>query len=397
MRRLTIIFLFIIVILYLLSSLAFCQSGIQQEIDQFNGFTGLLFQDLSTREILFSHNQDRLFTPASLVKLFTFLAALEILGPGYRYTTSFYFSSEVPGEIQSDLFIKGSGDPTHSPEIIRKIANDLVKKYDIRSIGGDITLDDSLFCHEEFLGKGWMWDDENPLISAFVVKEYSTRVKSLSYYRTMPLIWGELFCQELFRLGVWFDGDIRIGEIEEGLTIKAVHHSETLDQILTSMMKMSDNQSAEIVFRTLPLIKNPIEASTINMAITSFSELIDERLGLHWGEDYFIVDGCGLSEYNLLTPSQVVKVICYLFQEFGSDVLKYLASTSEKGTIKERFAFQLWGKTGSLPSASGLAGILQTKKNRLVVFCLMEDNFRGEQNDPKVFEDKVIEYIYEHY
>jgi hypothetical protein len=45
-----------------------------------------------------------------------------------------------------------------------------MQKYDIRHISGDIVLDNSKFLPEEFLGRGWMWDDKNPLIGALAVK-----------------------------------------------------------------------------------------------------------------------------------------------------------------------------------------------------------------------------------
>ncbi len=397
MRKVFLYFIIINIFFLLMSPLAFSQSSIQDKIEEFNGFSGILVQDLLTQEVLLSHNENKLFTPASLGKLFTLLAGIEILGQEYCYPTVIYFSSDAPGEITGNLIVRGGGDPTQSPEVIKQIAHNLVKKYNIRRIYGDIILDNTLFKREEFLGRGWMWDDQNPLVGAIAIKGYSTKEKQLSYYNTMPLVWGELFCQELRRLGVQVDGDVEIGEVEEGLTIKAIHYSETLDSILSYMMKMSDNQSAEIIFRTLPLVENPDEGSTISLSITSLSEIIHESLGIQWGEDYILVDGCGLSEYNLLSPKQIVLAIFTLYRQYGTDLLKYFAHVNEKGTIRERFSFPIWGKTGSLPSASGLAGILETKKNREIVFCLMENNFFGEQNNPKVFEDSLIEYIHEKY
>ena len=391
------IFLITIAVIVCLSSVVFGQTEIQQKIEQFDGFVGILIEDLDTKEVLISHNHDLLFTPASLVKYYTLLAGLEILGAKYQYSTRFFFSSDVPGEIIGDLFIQGNGDPTQSSEMIRQIARNLVNKYEIRHIYGNIVLDNSQLHNEEFLGRGWMWDDENPIIGSIAVKGYYLEDKKFSCFNMMPLVWGELFCQELHQLGVQIDGGLMIGEVQEGLTLKAIHYSETLDGILANMMKMSDNQSAEIIFRTMPLVQNPEEKSTIHLAIHSFSELIGELFGIQWGEDYILVDGCGLSEYNLFTPAQIVMVISYLHRHFGEELLEYLANVHEKGTMKERFPFQLWGKTGSLPSASGLAGILKTKRERQVAFCLMENNFLGEQSNPKSFEDDIIKYIYENY
>jgi len=300
---------------FIFTSLLICVAGagtnIREEINQFPGFSGILIKDLNTQEVLFSHNEDKLFTPASLTKIFTLLAALEIFDEEqYAYATSFYFSSTTPGEINGDLYIVGSGDPTQTPEVIRKIADALVQKFSIKYISGDIVLDNSKFLPQEFLGRGWMWDDKNPLIGALTVTGYKVKEKQNSYLNTMPLLWGKIFSQELSKKGVKIEGNIRVGKIQEDLRIKYIYYSDTLDKILAYMMKKSDNQSAENIFRTLVPEDNPEEVSTtIAGAIASLEEIIDTTLGLKWGKDYILVDGCGLSEYNLTTPTHLVKEI----------------------------------------------------------------------------------------
>lgn len=384
------------------TSLLICVTGastnIREEINQFPGFPGILIKDLNTQEVLFSHNEDRLFTPASLTKIFTLLAALEIFDEEqHAYPTSFYFSSTTPGEINGDLYIVGSGDPTQTPEVIRKIADALVQKFSIKHISGDIVLDNSKFLPEEFLGRGWMWDDKNPLIGALTVTGYKVKEKQNSYLNTMPLLWGKIFSQELSKKGVKIDGSIRIGKTKENLQVKYIYYSDTMNKILAYMMKKSDNQSAENIFRSLAPEDNPEGISSIAGAIASLEEVIDTTLGLKWGKDYILVDGCGLSEYNLTTPAHLVKAITYLYQKFDFKILDYFANTKEKGTLKERLPFQVWGKTGTLSSASALAGLLETKNKRWVVFCLMENNFIfiEEGDDPKIFENRIVEYIYE--
>jgi D-alanyl-D-alanine carboxypeptidase/D-alanyl-D-alanine-endopeptidase (penicillin-binding protein 4) len=374
--------------------------GIREEISQFPGFSGILIKDLNTQEVLFSHNEDKLFTPASLTKIFTLLVALETFDEEqYAYPTSFYFSSTTPGEINGDLYVVGSGDPTQSPDVIRKIADALVQKYGIRHISGDIVLDNSKFLPEEFLGRGWMWDDKNPLIGAFTITGYKVKEKQDSYFNTMPLLWGKIFSQELSKKGVKIEGNVRIRKAQEGLRVKYIYYSDTLEKMLAYMMKKSDNQSAENIFRTLALIGNPDGVSTIARAISSLEEVIDTTLGLKWGKDYILVDGCGLSEYNLTTPAHLVKAITYLYRKYDFKILDYFASTKEKGTLKERLPFQVWGKTGTLSSASALAGLLETKNKRWIVFCLMENNFIfiEDEKDPKIFENRIIEYIYENF
>jgi len=372
-------------------------TGIREEIDQFSGFSGVLIKDLNTQEVLFSHNEDKLFTPASLTKIFTLLAALETLGKEYAYPTSFYFSSTTPGAINGNLYVAGSGDPTQSPEVIRKIADALVQKCNIKYISGDIVLDNSKFLPEEFLGRGWMWDDKNPLIGALTVMGYEVKEKQNSYLKTMPLLWGDIFSQELSKKGVKIKGNIRIGKTPEDLKVKYIYYSDTLDKILAYMMKKSDNQIAENIFRTLVQEDSADGVSTIARAIASLEEVIDTALGLKWGKDYILVDGCGLSEYNLIAPAHLIKAISYLYQKYDFKVLDYFANTKESGTLRERLPFQVWGKTGTLSSASAMAGLLQTKNKRWVVFCLMENNFIfiENENDPKIFENRIIENIYQ--
>ena len=395
------IFIFLLsflITISLLICIAGARTGIWEEIGQFPGFSGVLIKDLNTQEVLFSHNEDKLFTPASLTKIFTLLVALETFNEEYAYPTSFYFSSTTPGEINGDLYVVGSGDPTQSPAIIRKIADVLVEKYNLRHISGDIILDNSKFLPEEFLGRGWMWDDKNPLIGALTVKGCEVKEKQNSYLNTMPLLWGNIFFGELSKKGVKIKGDIRIGKIREDLKVKYIHYSDTLDKILAYMIKKSDNQSAENIFRTFVLKDNPeSESHTIAQAIASLEEVIDKTLGVKWGKDYIVVDGCGLSEYNLITPAHLVKAITYLYQKYDFKILDYFANTKESGTLRERLPFQVWGKTGTLSSASALAGLLQTKNKRWIVFCLMENNFIfiKDENDPKIFENRIIEYIYE--
>ena len=397
------IFIFLLsflITISLLICIAGARTGIWEEIGQFPGFSGVLIKDLNTQEVLFSHNEDKLFTPASLTKIFTLLVALETFNEEYAYPTSFYFSSTTPGEINGDLYVVGSGDPTQSPAVIRKIADVLVEKYNLRHISGDIILDNSKFLPEEFLGRGWMWDDKNPLIGALTVKGFEVKEKQNSYLNTMPLLWGNIFFGELSKKGVKIKGDIRIGKIREDLKVKYIHYSDTLDKILAYMIKKSDNQSAENIFRTFVLKDNPeSESHTIAQAIASLEEVIDTTLDVKWGKDYIVVDGCGLSEYNLMTPAHLVKAITYLYQKYDFKIMDYFANTKESGTLKERLPFQVWGKTGTLSSASALAGLLQTKNKRWVVFCLMENNFIfvKDENGPKIFENKIIKYIYENF
>src|SRR4029079_18761582 len=69
---------------------------------------GIQVVDLKSGSALYSRNADRLFLPASNMKLFTAALALERLGPDYRLTTHWVRAR------WGDLILVGGGDPSLS-------------------------------------------------------------------------------------------------------------------------------------------------------------------------------------------------------------------------------------------------------------------------------------------
>jgi D-alanyl-D-alanine carboxypeptidase/D-alanyl-D-alanine-endopeptidase (penicillin-binding protein 4) len=75
---------------------------------------GFLLADQQTGEVLESLEADKLFVPASTTKLFSCAAALDGLGPDYRFRTPIFKRGRVDeaGTLKGDLILVASGDPT---------------------------------------------------------------------------------------------------------------------------------------------------------------------------------------------------------------------------------------------------------------------------------------------
>jgi D-alanyl-D-alanine carboxypeptidase/D-alanyl-D-alanine-endopeptidase (penicillin-binding protein 4) len=72
----------------------------------------LVVQEVGAQHPLFTHNPARPMNPASVMKLVTTFAALELLGRDYRWKTEAYLSGPLKGGVlRGDLIIKGYGDP----------------------------------------------------------------------------------------------------------------------------------------------------------------------------------------------------------------------------------------------------------------------------------------------
>ena len=72
----------------------------------------LVVRDLADSRPLFAHQPDRPYNPASVMKLVTTFAALELLGPDYRWKTFAYLDGPLDaGVLRGNLVLKGGGDP----------------------------------------------------------------------------------------------------------------------------------------------------------------------------------------------------------------------------------------------------------------------------------------------
>jgi serine-type D-Ala-D-Ala carboxypeptidase/endopeptidase (penicillin-binding protein 4) len=92
-----------------------------------------------------AHQADLAVNPASLMKLATTFAALDLLGPTWTWATPVWLQGSVSdGVLQGNLFIKGSGDPKLVVERVWLLLR-RVQQLGVREIRGDIVLDRSAF------------------------------------------------------------------------------------------------------------------------------------------------------------------------------------------------------------------------------------------------------------
>lgn len=148
---------------------------------------GILIVEAKTGKVLYEHQPDRLFSPASTTKLYTCAAALGILGPNYRFETPIYRRGELKESVLAgDLILVASGDLTlggrtgksgktifsnsdhtyansglGTPELpdadplggLKDLARQ-VREYGIKEIQGDVLIDDRLFNRARSSGSG---------------------------------------------------------------------------------------------------------------------------------------------------------------------------------------------------------------------------------------------------
>ena len=92
--------------------------------------------------ILFSYHAEKMLVPASILKLATALAALHYLGVNYHYKTELYLNEE------SDLTVRGYGDPQLVSEELKSIAIQLSQQSNVPKTLRHLYLDASSFASD---------------------------------------------------------------------------------------------------------------------------------------------------------------------------------------------------------------------------------------------------------
>jgi serine-type D-Ala-D-Ala carboxypeptidase/endopeptidase (penicillin-binding protein 4) len=145
------------------------------EPDVSRGFWGIEVISLKDGTVLYTMNNDKLFTPASNTKLFTTAAALALIGPDYKFKTTVETNGAVDryGRLTGDIFVVGRGDPNLSGRtlpyylrterkepalrVLEELADQVVARG-VKFVDGDIVGDDSYYAFERY-GEGWAQDD----------------------------------------------------------------------------------------------------------------------------------------------------------------------------------------------------------------------------------------------
>ncbi|MBO0869837.1 MAG: D-alanyl-D-alanine carboxypeptidase/D-alanyl-D-alanine-endopeptidase [Micromonosporaceae bacterium] len=125
----------------------------------------VLVRTADTGAVLYARNPDERLLPASNTKLFTSTAALDLLGPDHRFTTSVLATGAQHGTVlQGNIYLRGTGDPTllypDYDELAAKVATS-----GVRSVQGDLVADDTWFDNVRY-GTSWAWDDEDQYYDA---------------------------------------------------------------------------------------------------------------------------------------------------------------------------------------------------------------------------------------
>ena len=150
---------------------------------------GVVVQSLDNGQVLYRRNAERLFLPASNLKILTAAAALVRLGADFRYRTVVLArGARRTDTLAGDLVVAGRGDPTLVLDTARGAPDplgslrpwaDSLEERGIKVVRGRVAGDATLFTGPP-LGAGWAWDDLDA--------EYSAPVGALQFNESVAYL-----------------------------------------------------------------------------------------------------------------------------------------------------------------------------------------------------------------
>lgn len=174
-----------------------------------------------------------------------------------------------------------------------------------------------------------------------------------------------------------------------------VLESLPMRDVLTRMQKPSQNQLAEVLFKTMAR-----QATGIGRADSA--RAVVERQLAAWGipsEGAAIRDGSGLSRHDYLSPRTVVRVLTVMQSHPAFDAFyAALPIAGVDGTIENRMrntpaAGNLRAKTGFVDKARSLSGYVNTTDGHQLVFAILCNNFAGSVRDVERVQDAIGAYL----
>jgi serine-type D-Ala-D-Ala carboxypeptidase/endopeptidase (penicillin-binding protein 4) len=191
------------------------------------------------------------------------------------------------------------------------------------------------------------------------------------------------------------------GNIIEGIATQntselARHDSKPLKDLITNMLKMSDNVIAGSLFKKVGEMYTHRQGTWENGG-TSISKILSQRANLDiWRIN--LIDGSGLSRYNQATPDQLLQVLNFAYHndETNLHFISALPVAGVDGTLKHRLrniAWKVRAKTGTMQGVVSLAGYATSADKEPLAFVIMINGRSGSIWQYRALEDKILMYL----
>ncbi len=401
----------------------------------------LMVYDLTNDTTLYAYREKIMCRPASVQKVITSVTALSSLGADYKFRTTLRTQGSISKDsvLNGNLYLVGGLDPALTEHELRSMVASL-KKAGVKRISGTLYADVSAM-DSTYWATGWCWDDApasfQPYISPLMVHQgfvgvevkptsngqapvvniypSNSYIKVVNKARTQDntlgpltitrdwmhndntiIIEGNCKRRQSTDLSVVGSADFTFALLRQYLDEAGISYGKydwgtcpviardlaevthDLPSIVKEALKESNNLFAEAMFLQTGRLQQPKEVS-FKVAAKYLQNFVSRKFGM-FSASYNIVDGCGLSQYDLCSPQFMVDMLSLIYKdnELFPILYKSMPISGVDGTLKTRMndkttINKVHAKTGSLTGTCTLAGYIRTADGRDLAFCIMNE------------------------
>lgn len=406
---------------------------------------GISVYDLTARKSLYTYRDRKLSRPASTMKLLTAITALARPDAGEPFRTEVWYKGVIEKDtLQGDLYIVGGFDPEFGDSAMNALVEGVAAfPFSVLNgqVFGDVSMKDSLYwgsgwawddtpySYQPYLSplmynkgivtvtvqpsavrgdtacvrvspvstyytvenrtksrtpgagkftvtRGWLENGNNIVVSGNVEDK---RKGEVNIYGS-PRFFLHTFLDRLREKGIEVREGYALADFEKDEhSVRMACWESPVQQVLDQLMKESDNLNAEALLCRLGVQATGKKRVSAAEGIAEIKKMI-RRLG-HQPDDYKIADGCGLSNYDYLSPALLVDFLKFAYSrtDIFRQLYKALPVAGVDGTLKHRMktgpAFKnVHAKTGSYTAINALAGYLKNNRGHQIAFAIMNQN-----------------------
>ena len=404
---------------------------------------------------LFVRRERAPMTPASTFKVLVGAAALQTLGPDFRFSTTLESVDDPSdGTIRGDVYLVGTGDPLFTRDDLRGGAAALARSG-LRTITGGVVADASAFSGPE-VNPAWDPDDLQygyaagtsalsldqgtvefhlvptvvgaPARITFLPPSDVVRVRGavMTSYSTLLSINREAsrndfsfdghvaagaeqsFWRPLIDLpryaagatratlrqrGISVAGGVRTGVAPVAPYVLWRHRSPRLLDIVHEMMLESNNHFAEQLLRAV--------GATRGSGTEANGALVEKAILARGGvpqDGLRIVDGSGLAPRDRVSAMTLAMLLARTAAEPGGSLfVGSLPRVGIEGTVRRRHVTDARGraraKSGHIENVNALTGYVETRRHGRVSFAFIANDRRADDTAVYVGVDRALDIL----
>lgn len=424
---------------------------------------GISVYDLTARKSLYTYRDKKLSRPASTMKLLTTITALARPDADEPFRTEVWYKGIIEKDtLHGDLYVIGGFDPEFDDAGMNALVEEVgTFPFSVLDGGvyGDVSMKDSLYwgsgwawddtpySYQPYLSplmynKGIVTVTARPAVvagdtacvSVYPVSTYYTvdnRTKSktpaagkftvtrgwlgntndivvsgnvegrrkdeVNMYASQNFFL-HTFLDRLREKGLEVTGGYAFADFQkDDRSVRMAHWECPVQQVVDQIMKESDNLNAEALLCRLAVQATGKKRVSADDGLAEIKKMM-RHLG-HQPENYKIADGCGLSNYDYLSPALLVDFLKFAYSrpDVFRKLYKALPVAGVDGTLKNRMksgrAFNnVHAKTGSYTAINALAGYVKNSRGHQLAFAIMNQNVLSAAK-AREFQNQVCEML----